>query len=143
MSFAEAAGPALIGPDEFTWRPRLRADLDNMRAAVRWSLDAPDVECGELAVRIAAALAPYALFEAAGDIAAIIRQVVPRASSSPPARRAAVLGAAAFDTFQNGGDVERAIELADRRAPRWHGPRMSRARRCLPDTRDLPCPRRP
>ena len=111
-SFAEAAGAALIGPDEFTWRPRLRADLDNIRAAVRWSLDAPDAECGELAVRIAAALAPYALFEAAGDIAAIMRQVVPRASSSPPARRAAVLGAAAFDAFQNGGDVERAIELA-------------------------------
>ena len=33
---------ALHGPDELAWRPRFRAELDNLRAAVMWSLDATD-----------------------------------------------------------------------------------------------------
>jgi hypothetical protein len=57
QSFASSdAGPRL---DEVAWRTRLRDDLDNIRAAVRWSLDATDTARGEVAVRIAAALAPY------------------------------------------------------------------------------------
>ena len=43
-SFAEAAGPALIGPDELTWRPRLRSDLDNLRVCGPLVADAPDAE---------------------------------------------------------------------------------------------------
>ena len=33
-AFAERAGPGLLGPDELPWRPRLHAELNNLRAAV-------------------------------------------------------------------------------------------------------------
>jgi predicted ATPase len=109
--FAERSGPRLFGPDELDYRVRVQADLGNLRAAVGWALDAGTAE-GELAVRTAAALAPYALFEGAGDISNLVEQTEPRAHSSRPALRCAVLGAAAFAAFQNHGDVSRAERLA-------------------------------
>ena len=39
---AATIGPGLGGPDELHWRARVRADADNLRAAVTWSLDAHD-----------------------------------------------------------------------------------------------------
>ena len=41
-AFAEAVGQGLLGPDELLWRARLRDDLDNLRAAITWALDAAD-----------------------------------------------------------------------------------------------------
>ena len=38
---AEQIGPALRGPDELAWRTRLTVELDNLRTAVFWALDAP------------------------------------------------------------------------------------------------------
>src|SRR6516162_1116852 len=35
-AFAKQAGTALLGPDELAWRPRLRAEQDNLRAAVQF-----------------------------------------------------------------------------------------------------------
>ena len=40
-TFAEELGPRLHSVDELAWRARLRAELDNLRAAVNWSLDSP------------------------------------------------------------------------------------------------------
>ena len=53
-AWTETAGHAIRGPDEFVWRRRLRAELDNLRSAVTWALDSSDVEDGELALRIIA-----------------------------------------------------------------------------------------
>ena len=110
--FAEQAGAALQGRDELAWRPRLRAEIDTLRASVHWALASPREDDGDLAVRIAAALAPYAVYESAGDVAALVEAAVGRARMSAPGPRAAVLGAAAFAAFQNRGDVARAEELA-------------------------------
>jgi predicted ATPase len=107
---AERAGPELLGPQELCWRAKVRADRDNLRAAVSWSLKGGDD--GERAVQIAAALSAYALFEAAGDLSSLVELVVDRAESAPPALRAAVLGSAAFAAFQNHGDICLAERLA-------------------------------
>jgi predicted ATPase len=108
---AERAGPELLGPDELCWRARLRADRSNLRAAVQWSLGSA-TDDGELAVRIAAALGAYALFEPAGDVSSLVELATERAELAPPALRAAVLGSASFAAFQNHGDVARAERLA-------------------------------
>ena len=108
----EMLGPALLGRDELRWRPRLRADLDNLRSAVHWALGSGSDEDGELAVRIGSALAAYAVHEAAGDIASWLEASIARARCSTPAWRCAVLGAAAFAAFQNHGDIALANSLA-------------------------------
>src|SRR5574340_116928 len=53
----ETAEPLLWGTEFETWRPRIIADLDNIRAALRWSLERHDSMTGEieLGARIAGA----------------------------------------------------------------------------------------
>jgi len=120
--FAELAGPGLQGPDEFRWRARLRQDLDNLRAAVTWSLDSTVDEDGELAVRIVGALAAQAMMDRTSGIAAWAKRVRERAERSTPDRKVAVLGAAAWDAVM-AGDYARARELGEAAArvslPSW------------------------
>jgi len=111
-AFAQQAGTALLGPDELGWRPRLRAEQDNIRAAVQWALGSHSPDDGGIAVTIAASLAAYAVFEAAGRIASLVVRTVGRAQGSSREQRIAILGAAAFDAFQNRGDVQLAEQLA-------------------------------
>jgi predicted ATPase/class 3 adenylate cyclase len=111
-AFAQQAGTALLGPEELAWRPRLRAEQDNLRAAVQWALGSDSPDDGEYAVIIAASLARYASYEAAGGIASLVVRTVDRAQTSSPEQRIAILGAAAFDAFQNRGDVQLAEQLA-------------------------------
>ena len=66
--FAEEAGAALVGRDEFAWRSRVDADRDNLRAAVYWALDCDDDEDALLALRIIAALAYEALMDPPGGV---------------------------------------------------------------------------
>jgi hypothetical protein len=63
-------------------------------------------------VNIAASLAVYAAFEAAGGIASLVVQTVDRARASSREQGIPILGAAAFDAFQNRGDVQLAEQLA-------------------------------
>ena len=111
-AFAKQAGTALLGPDELAWRPRSRAERDNIRAAVQWALGSDSSDDSKIAVDIAASLAAYAAFEAAGGIASLVAQTVDRARASSLEQRIAILGAAAFDAFQNRGDVQLAEQLA-------------------------------
>ncbi len=108
---AEDAAPALVGPDELVWRRRVRADLDNTRAAVFWGLDARDLDDRELAIRIVAALATEVTLNRAAGVGQWAERALPDAAATTPERRTVLLGAAAFNA-QNRGDVEEALSLA-------------------------------
>jgi predicted ATPase/class 3 adenylate cyclase/DNA-binding CsgD family transcriptional regulator len=53
LAFAEAAVPELTGPDQALWLKQLESDHDNLRAALRYSLDTGS---GETALGLASAL---------------------------------------------------------------------------------------
>ena len=53
---AESAEPGLRGPDQQDWRDRLEVDLDNLRAALAWSIDSADDEDAAHGLRLAGAL---------------------------------------------------------------------------------------
>jgi predicted ATPase len=53
---AEAVEPHLEGPDQGRWFDRQQREYDNCRAALRWAVDHPDLDTGECALRLAAAL---------------------------------------------------------------------------------------
>ncbi len=56
VALAEQADSMLRGPQQAVWLARLDAEHDNLRAALKWSLDRAEVEAG---LRLAPALAEY------------------------------------------------------------------------------------
>ena len=56
VRFAEAAEQRLQGPEQVAWLKRLDDDHDNMRSALRWSIDREEAEP---ALRLGAALVPF------------------------------------------------------------------------------------
>ena len=109
--FAEEAGVGLEGPDEHVWRARVRAELDNVRAAIEWALDSSLTPDAQLGLRIVAALA----YEAVSDVTAGVGTWIesgPRAvHEATPGQRTAILGTAAIQAIFV-GDHERARTLA-------------------------------
>ena len=102
--------PGCAGPDELAWRARLALDLDNLRAAVTWSIDCDDPEDVELGLRIVAALATQATLNRTFGVGAWAERAAPRVDQDSPTRRCAVLGAAASAAYQR-GDLTRSEEL--------------------------------
>ena len=56
LSVAERAEPSLTGPNAGEWSDSVRADVDNLRAAVRWSLRADGDERIQVGLRIGASV---------------------------------------------------------------------------------------
>ncbi len=94
--FAETAGPGLEGPDEAAWFLRFDAELDNLRAAVAWALDADTQVDAELGLRTIAALTRQAFCRPAAGVGEWAEAALERAENSTPGRRSAVLAGAAW-----------------------------------------------
>jgi predicted ATPase len=107
--FAELAtriGEELLGPDEFAWRTRLRAELDNIKAATSWAIDRNEAA---LAMRLIQALADEVL-----DLGTHLSQPATRAlhlaSELTPEQHRTLLVLAAHEAWGL-GNVSRAFEL--------------------------------
>jgi predicted ATPase/class 3 adenylate cyclase len=109
--FAEEAGNQVLGPDELLWRARIRSELDNLRAALTWSLDAPDSADAELGLRIVAGLAVQQGYDPALGIGDWAVRAMERDEVTTRARRQIVRAAAAY-RLALAGDFDRAGELA-------------------------------
>jgi tetratricopeptide (TPR) repeat protein len=109
--FAEQAGAGLQGRDEFLWRTRLYDELDNLRAAVAWSLDRDDPDDTNLALRIISALVVQSVFDNPRGVGVWAQRALPKLDHASPQLGYAVTAAAAWHLF-SGGDYERARQLA-------------------------------
>jgi hypothetical protein len=56
LQFAEQADPKLRGREQLEWCERLERDIENLRAALTWSLAQTDHDSVEMALRLAGAL---------------------------------------------------------------------------------------
>jgi predicted ATPase/class 3 adenylate cyclase len=108
---AEGICVAMFGPDWLDWLPRVRADLDDLRAAVTWALESGDDDDKELAVRTAAALTNLACDGRGNGIHAWIARCTALVERSTPGRRLALLGADAFAAWAD-GDHDHAVRRA-------------------------------
>ncbi len=107
--FAEEAGPELLGPLQLDWQRRIRAELDNLRAAVTWALTGSD-QARQLAFRIVAALA-FSAVSRRDDVGMWAESALAQADMCPPGMRATVIAAAAWSAYFAGD-----LPLAQRRA---------------------------
>jgi predicted ATPase/class 3 adenylate cyclase/tRNA A-37 threonylcarbamoyl transferase component Bud32 len=108
-AFAERAGPELVGPAQLQWQPRIRAERDNLQAAVTWAL-ADGGQARPLAFRIVAALIVFAIISpgtAGGWADVCLAQI----GACPPELRGMVIAAAASSAYWAGD-----LPLAQRRA---------------------------
>jgi hypothetical protein len=108
-AFAEQAGPELAGPAQLDWQPRIRAERDNLQAAVTWAL-ASGGQARPLGFRIVAALASLAP-RSPGTIRGWAEACATQIVACPRELRAAVSAAAAWSAFAAGD-----LPLAQRRA---------------------------
>ena len=95
-------GPALHGPDEVAWAPRFEADLDNLRAAVAWSMDAGAAADVELGLRIVSSLAGQEFSRPPAGVGEWAEAALEHAETANPRYRAAVLAMAAWRELLQG-----------------------------------------
>jgi predicted ATPase/class 3 adenylate cyclase len=112
-AYAERVGPHLSGPDDWVWRRHVRTELDNLRSAVTWALDAGDEADAVFALRIVAALVNEVSLDRAAGIGAWAERSLPYIDGAPAALRAPVLAGAGMKAFMR-GDFGRANDLAER-----------------------------
>jgi DNA-binding CsgD family transcriptional regulator len=118
-SLAERAEPGLRGPDQQHWRDVLEADLDNLRAALAWTLDAADPEDADQGVLLVRALW-YFWFQRGltGEARRWLALALARARHGR-ARAEALLGAGTLAWRQ--GDLAAAHAHLEESAALWRG----------------------
>jgi hypothetical protein len=110
-AFAEEAGAGLITRDELAWRPRVSAELDNLRAAASWAFDAPNLDDLVLGVRVLDGLSPESATLYATGMYALATSALDRIELLRADQRAVVLNAGAHAAHE-GGDYALAEALA-------------------------------
>ncbi len=105
-TLAEQIGSGLLSRDELVWRPRLAVELDNVRAAVGWAFDAPDLDDVTFGVRILDGLVFEALQQPSWGIQAWVAAALARVDQLEATRRVGVYAAASIEAFSL-GDMDR------------------------------------
>ncbi|MFN8472627.1 MAG: adenylate/guanylate cyclase domain-containing protein [Anaerolineae bacterium] len=129
LEFAENAQPQLVGPEQLDWRDRLHEEHDNLRAAMRWSLDRQEVE---QALRLVAALGSF--WEWAGFLTEGARwldmalKLDPTPSSRPVLRSNALNPAAWLAWLRGEYDLARQLSEEAYALSQSTGDLMARAR---------------
>jgi predicted ATPase/class 3 adenylate cyclase len=108
-AFAERAGLELAGPAQLEWQPQIRAERDNLQAAITWALASGD-QARPLAFRIVAALAAFVAISP-GTAGGWAEACAARIGACPPELRGMAIAAAAWAAFWAGD-----LPLARRRA---------------------------
>ena len=101
---AEREGSLLVRRDEIAARHRLLADVDSLRAAVAWALDAEADADALYGLRIVSGLALFVTAARAAGVGAWAERAAERADIADHAVRLTVLGAAAFSASNVRGD---------------------------------------
>ena len=101
--------PPARGPRQLDWQHRIRAELDNLQAAVTCAMADGD-QPYQLAFRIVAALA-FSAISTRMTVGSWAERILPQIGTCPSELRATVLGAAAWSAFLTGD-----LPLAQRRA---------------------------
>jgi predicted ATPase/DNA-binding SARP family transcriptional activator len=125
LAMAERAHPHLLGPDQIRWLERLEAEHDNLRAAIRWSL-----EQGEIATALRLADALWLFWILHGHLSEgseRLGEVIARAQDAdrPTEWAKLLVGAGALSHWR--GDHPRAATLCSEGLPlcraagaKWH-----------------------
>jgi hypothetical protein len=111
--FCEQYGPELSQRGEIEARRAVLAEIDNVRAAVTWSLDAEDDADAAFALRIIAAIALFVTTARSSGLGGWAERACERLDVVDQGRQFSVLGAATFSA-QNRSDYATALLLAER-----------------------------
>ena len=110
-AFAERIGPLLLGTEELVWRPRLKVEVDSLRAAVGWAIERDSDDDRELALVILASLAREVVLDRGSGMGGWAERAIEATSQSSSPLRPTVMVIAAFGAFHR-GDFDRAERLA-------------------------------
>ena len=127
VGLAEEAEPELTGPDQVAWLGRLADETGNLRAALRFSEDAGELELG---LRLAGALTRF--WSVQGLMAEIrpwLARALPNAAGVAPPVRARALYAAGHAALGQGQFAEATARASRRRSSSTASPPTSAARR--------------
>jgi predicted ATPase/DNA-binding CsgD family transcriptional regulator len=109
VELAEQAAPRLVSSEELAWLTRLQQEMDNLRAALAWSIES-DVASG---IRIAAALRQFSLYvwNLAEASEWVDRLIAASAGTAPTVRARGLVIAGTLAGLR--GEGERAATLLD------------------------------
>jgi predicted ATPase/class 3 adenylate cyclase len=110
-AWAHEAGFGYVGPEQQVWDARIRAQLDNLRAAVLWALEREDPEEIALSARIIAALESASRENPETGFEALALEAVPVVARCAPELRGAVVASAAWHEWDR-GRLDEATALA-------------------------------
>jgi predicted ATPase/DNA-binding CsgD family transcriptional regulator len=118
LRLAEEAEPELVGPQQLVWLERLEREHDNLRAALRWSLEQGEArQNGEIALRLSSALRRF--WQVRGYLSEgrnSLEQALVRSEGAEASLRAKALIAAARLAV-NQGDTARTEALCQESLP--------------------------